>query len=184
LCKILILCGIPRLFLLSPVITKESPINIRKGESIHHPQHGIGKIESIGERSFGGRAKATYAELYFERHNLKLTILKEDVPNTVRSLISSKEAKQLLEDLKSFDGKVSKQWKARANKHQAAIDRGDPFEYGKVFKSLSKLEEQDGLRAQDKQHLAQSLELLTEELACSLRKSPEQARKMLAEVAS
>lgn len=160
------------------------PINIRKGESIHHPQHGIGKIQSIGERSFGGCAKATYAELYFERHNLKLTILKDDVPNTVRSLITTKEAKRLLDELKSYDGKVSKQWKARANAHQAAIDRGDPFEYGKVFKSLRKLEAKDGLRAQDKAHLAQSLDLLTEELSCSLRKSPEQTRKMLAEVVS
>lgn len=101
----------------------------------------------------------------------------------MRSLISNKDAKRLLEEIKTWNGKVSKQWKARANAHQAAIDRGDPFEYAKVFKGLSKLEEEDGLRAQDKAHLAQSLDLLTEELACSLRKSPEQARKMLTEVA-
>ncbi len=102
----------------------------------------------------------------------------------MRSLISSKEAKRLLDELKTYDGKVSKQWKARANAHQAAIDRGDPFEYAKVFKGLTRLEAKDGLRAQDKAHLAQSLELLTEELSCSLRKSPEQTRKILAEVAS
>lgn len=53
-----------------------------------------------------------------------------------------------------------------------------------MYKGLVKLEEKDGLRAQDKAHLAQSLDLLAEELACSLRKSPEQARKLLAEVAS
>ncbi len=102
----------------------------------------------------------------------------------MRSLISSKEAKRLLDELKTYDGKVSKQWKARANAHQAAIDRGDPFEYAKVFKGLTRLEAKDGLRAQDKAHLAQSLELLTEELSCSLRKSPEQTRKILAEVAT
>ncbi len=102
----------------------------------------------------------------------------------MRSLITQKDAKRLLEELKSFKPRVSKQWKARANAHQAAIDRGDPFETAKVYKGLARLEAQDGLRAQDKAHLAQSLELLTEELACSLRKSPEQARKMLAEVAT
>lgn len=106
------------------------------------------------------------------------------MPNTVRALITNQEAKRLLKELKSWRPKVSKQWKARANAHQAAIDRGDPFEYAKVYKGLTKLEEEDGLRAQDKAHLAQSLELLTEELACSLRKSPEQARKMLAEMAA
>ena len=159
--------------------TKEIPINIQSGASIHHPQHGIGKVKNVRERSFGGCAKARYAELYFKRQNLTLTILEKDLDNTVRSLISTKEAKELLEQIKTWDGKVSKQWKARANKHQAAIDRGDPFEYAKVYKGLSKLESQDGLRAQDKQHLAQSLELLTEELAWSLRKSEEQTRKML-----
>ena len=84
--------------------------------------------------------------------------------------------------MKQWDGRVSKQWKARANAHQAAIDRGDPFEYAKVYKGLSKLETQEGLRAQDKAHLAQSLDLLTEELACSLRKTPEQTRRMLAKI--
>ncbi len=162
--------------------SKERPIKIRKGDSIHHPQHGIGKIEDISERSYGGRAAATYAELFFKRQNLTLTVLEKDLGETVRALISNKDAKRLLDEMKQWNGRVSKQWKARANAHQAAIDRGDPFEYAKVYKGLSRLETQEGLRAQDKAHLAQSLDLLTEELACSLRKSPEQTRRMLTKI--
>lgn len=85
----------------------------------------------------------------------------------------------MLNQIKEWDGKPSPQWKARADSHQAAIDGGDPFEYGKVFKGLSKLEAENALRARDRAHLNRSLDFLTEELAHSLGKSPAQARELI-----
>lgn len=109
-----------------------------------------------------------------------MTLREEDLPNVTRNLITAKQARSLLNEIESWNGKVSKQWKTRANAHQAAIDRGDPFEYAKVYKGLSVLESNDTLRAQDRAHLNQSLDMLTEEIAFSLKKTPEQARKMIA----
>lgn len=99
----------------------------------------------------------------------------------MRQPISTNEAKTLLGKLKEWKSKPKKQWKARANANQAAIDRGDPFEYARVFKDLTKLEAEGALRAQDRQHLSQSTTLLVDELAHSLRKTPEQALRMLEE---
>lgn len=148
---------------------------------MHHPQHGIGKVKSIRKRSFYGAAAATYAEVFFARDKLTLTVLEKDLKKTVREPISAKQAKRLLEELRQWSGKPSSQWKTRANAHQAALDRGDPFEYAKVFKGLSQLEAEGALRAQDRAHLNQSLDLLTEELAHSLGKTSEQARNLLAQ---
>jgi CarD family transcriptional regulator len=117
--------------------------------------------------------------LYFEREDLTLTLLKDDLPEAVRTLISANKARQLLKELKQWAGKPSKQWKARANTHQAAIDSGDPFEYAKVFKELSQLDADETLRAGDRAHYKQSEELLVEELANSLGKTRRQARKLL-----
>lgn len=158
---------------------RNATINIRKGERVHHPQHGVGEIQSIEERSFYGSAAATYAELYFEREDLTLTLLKDDVTDSVRKLISSTKARQLLKELKDWNGKPSKQWKARANAHQVAIESGDPFAYAKVFKELCQLESKETLRAGDRAHLKQTEELLVEELANSLGKSRHQAQGML-----
>jgi RNA polymerase-interacting CarD/CdnL/TRCF family regulator len=158
---------------------RNSAINIRKGERVHHPQHGVGEIQSVRERSFYGSEAATYAELYFEREDLTLTLLKDDVRDSVRKLISSTKARQLLKELKDWDGKPSKQWKARANTHQAAIESGDPFAYAKVFKELCQLDANESLRAGDRAHLKQTEELLVEELANSLGKSRRQAQSML-----
>ena len=134
--------------------------------------------------SFSGRDSATYAQLYFKRSDLTLTLLKKDLNTTVRNLISAKEAKKVLDQLKTWNGKVNDQWKARADASQAAIDSGNPLEYAKVFKGLSMLERESSLRAQDKSALVQSLNLLTEELARSLDKTPAQARKIIIQAVS
>jgi len=106
-------------------------------------------------------------------------LLKDDVADSVRKLISSTKARQLLKELKDWKGKPSKLWKARANAHQVAIESGDPFAYAKVFKELCQLESVETLRAGDRAHQKQTEELLVEELANSLGKSRHQAQEML-----
>ena len=159
---------------------RRDSINIKQGTHIHHPQHGVGKVESIRERSFCGQASATYAQLYFEREELTLTVLAKDASETVRTLITAEEAKSLLDRIKGWKGSPKKQWKARADAHRIAIESGDPLEYAKVVKGLSRMQSKDGpLRQQDRAHLKQSMELLTEELARALKKRPRQAERLI-----
>lgn len=154
-------------------------MNIRKNEHVLHAQHGVGKIISIRNCSFSGHAAASYVQLYFKRDELTMTVLEEELPAVVRGLISSEEAQELLGQINAWNGKPEAQWKARANAHQAAIDSGDPFEYVKVLKGLAHLESGGALRSCDREHLSKSLCLLTEELACALKKSPQQVRRLL-----
>ena len=104
----------------------------------------------------------------------------QDLAKTVRNPIDATEAKKLLEHLKKWNGKVSTQWKARANANQEAMERGDPFGYAEVYKGLSRLEAEGTLRASDRAHLNQSLDFLAEELANALGETPEQARRQIA----
>ena len=98
-----------------------------------------------------------------------------DLAKTIRNPIDAAQARKLLKHLKTWNGKVSSQWKARANAHQQTMERGDPFGYAEVYKGLSKLEEEGTLRASDRVHLNQSLSFLVEEVANALGKTPEQA---------
>ena len=154
-------------------------MSILVGDHVHHPQHGIGEVLSIGERSFYGGARASYVELYFERDDLTLTLLEEYLFETTRELITSKQARELLLQMKDWQGKPSSKWKARANAHQSAIDSGDPFKYFKVYKGLVQLEEEDSLRLCDKDHLNKSQGMLVEEIAHTLDKTPGQAQKLI-----
>lgn len=106
-----------------------------------------------------------------------------DLDDTLRPPINAAEASKLLEHIDKWKGKVSKQWKARANAHQQAIEKGDPYGYAKVFKGLSKLEQEGNLRSQDRAHLKLSTQLLVEELANALGKSQEEALDQIEKIA-
>ena len=103
----------------------------------------------------------------------------QDLEQIVRTPINKTEANKLLEHLDNWDGKVGSSWKVRATANQTVIESGDPFGYVDVYKGLSKLEHEGTLRASDRQHLNQSLELLVEELAYAMDRTPEQARQQI-----
>ena len=97
----------------------------------------------------------------------------------VRNLISAEEARELLQQIEDWNGKAKSQSKARADKHQAAIESGDPFKYAKVAKELGQIRAEDGLGPRDKANLAQSLTLLKEEITHSLKKTSAQTELLL-----
>lgn len=158
-----------------------SPINIRSGEHVFHTHHGVGKITSIHDHSFSGHAAACYVNLYFRREELTLTVLEKNLQNAVRDLISLEQAEDLLGQIRAWKGKPEAQWKARADANQAALNSGDPFAYAKVLTGLAHLESDGALRLRDREHANRSLRLLTEELACVLKKSKKQVRLLLSQ---
>lgn len=118
--------------------------------------------------------------MYFKRDGLTLMLRQQDLDTTVRKPINANEAKRLLDHLETWNGNVSREWKARANANQVAMDRGDPFAYAEIYKGLSRLEAEGTLRSTDREHLNQSLNFLAEELAVALGETPEQARSQIA----
>lgn len=105
---------------------------------------------------------------------------KQDLAKTVRKPLNASEAKKLLDHLEKWNGKARKEWKARANANQMAMERGDPKDYAEVYKGLSQLESEGSLRATDREHLKRSLEFLAEELANALGKTTDQVREQIA----
>jgi len=103
----------------------------------------------------------------------------EDLDRSVRSPIDKTEADKLLEHLDNWNGKVGNSWKIRATANQTVLESGDPFGYVDIYKGLSKLEHEGTLRASDRMHLNQSLELLVEELAYATGITPEKTRRQI-----
>ena len=65
-----------------------------QGDTVNHPHHEIGQVQSIRKRSFSGEAETTFAQVYFERDGLTLMMRKKDLATTVRNPINASEAKQ------------------------------------------------------------------------------------------
>lgn len=98
--------------------------------------------------------------------------------------MSAKEAKKIINHIKSWEGEVSDQWKARATANQAAIDKGDPFGYAEVVKGLSVMQEHTTLSATDRRHLNRGIEYLCEELADALGKTHDRVRQLIEKATS
>jgi RNA polymerase-interacting CarD/CdnL/TRCF family regulator len=162
---------------------EEQLVKISRGSAVHHPHHGIGQVQSIRERNFEGANGAKFAQLYFQREGLTLILPMQDAAQTVRCPITAKQARQIIKHIETWDGRASKQWKARAAAHQEAIDHGDPFEYAEVFKSLSRLEAEGSLRHTDRSHLHRAMDFLADELSFALGKTPDAVRDLLTEAA-
>lgn len=161
-------------------LEEQSP-RIGKGVTVHHPDHGIGSVQKVGKRNFAGPDSDDFAQLYFEREQLTLILPAQALAETVRKPLTARQASEVLDHLKQWDGRLSKQWKARAAANQEAMERGDPFEYAEVCKGLSVLESEGGLRHTDRVHLNRSFEFLADELAHALNKTHDYARKLITE---
>ena len=161
----------------------EQTTEISRGAAVHHPHHGIGRVQRVGKRRFAGSNGADYAQVYFKRDDLTLIMPLQDVVSAVRRPLDASQAGQLLDYIEHWEGKCSRQWKARAAAHQEAMQRNDPFEYAEVCKGLSQLESEGTLRHTDRTHLNRSIEFLADEWAYALDKTPDYARMLIVKAA-
>ena len=162
-------------------MTRRRRITVKQGDCIHHPDHGIGEVQSIRKRSFSGENGTRFAKMYFKRDNVTLLVRESDLEHAIRAPIGATEARKLLSQLECFEGTLSQKWKTRANAHQKMMEAGDPYGYAEVYKGLRERQQDDALSAADRVHLKQSSEFLAEELANALGKTPRETLDQMAE---
>ena len=143
-------------------------ITITKGDSIHHPHHGIGTVQSIRKRSFSGSTGRKFAKLFFPREEMVMMIGENELHEHIRKPIQKSEAKKVLEHISEWSELESDQWKARANAQQAKLDDGNPIAIAEVYKTLSRRMADDKLSAADRRQLSQAEERLIEELSMAM----------------
>jgi RNA polymerase-interacting CarD/CdnL/TRCF family regulator len=140
-------------------------------------------VQSIRKRSFSGSRGHRFAKMFFPRDEIIMLIREKDLDGLVRTPIARQKARKVLAYIGEWKGKVSDQWKTRANSHQAKLDDGNPFALAEVYKALSLRHEDDKLSAADRRHLSQSEQQLSEELALALGQSEDRMRRKLAATA-
>jgi CarD family transcriptional regulator len=164
-------------------IIRRDIISVNQGDHIHHPQHGIGKVESIRKRSFSGINGTRFAKIFFKRERITLMLRENQLDDTIRKPMGPTEAKSILDHVRNWTGKLSNSWKVRANKHQKKMEAGEPLSYAEVYKDLRTLQDDGSLSAADRQHLKQSSDLLAEELAVALGKTHTEALEQISQAA-
>ncbi len=148
------------------------------GDMAVYPAHGVGEITAIQQRKIGGKERAFYILKIIE-NGMKIMIPTETASTTgLRNVISRKEAKEVVNILKSNEVAVKTQpWNRRYREYMEMLKSGSPREVAKVLRDLFRLRKDKDLSFGERRLLDTARTLLVSELALALKSSEDSMEK-------
>jgi CarD family transcriptional regulator len=148
------------------------------GDKAVYPAHGVGEVTDIQTRSLGGKERSFYILNVLE-NGMKIMVPTETAAAAgLRPVISRKDAKKVLDILRSDDVAVKTQpWNRRYREYMEMLKSGFPFEVAKVLRDLYRLKADKDLSFGERRLLDTARSLLVTELTLSLGKKEEAVEK-------
>ncbi|WP_047985935.1 CarD family transcriptional regulator [Ornithinibacillus californiensis] len=145
------------------------------GELVVYSDHGVCKIDSISEKTYGGKTR-TYYELHpIEDSKLRINIPVNNVKVNMLKMMNKDQADTILKSFEEPGVEWIEDVKIRNKEYNKLIQSGDRLDISKVVNTLMKRKQEMVLEKrhipeQDKKLLSKTLTILIEELAISLDK--------------
>ena len=155
-------------------------VAFKVGDKAVYPAHGVGEITDIQTRAIGGTERAFYI-LKIVENGMKIMVPTETASTTgLRSVISKKEADEVIGILKSTKVAVKTQpWNRRYREYMEMLKSGSPSEVAKVLRDLYRLKVEKDLSFGERRLLDTARALLVTEMALAYRTTE---KKMEAEI--
>jgi CarD family transcriptional regulator len=143
------------------------------GDMAVHPAHGVGEVERMEERDFGGTKTACYV-IKIRDTGLKVMIPTGAVERVgLRPVMKKKEAQKILDILKAPEVAVDVQpWNRRFRAYTEMLKSGLPSEIAKVLRDMYRLKFDKDLSFGERRLLDQARSLLVQELALARKVAP------------
>ncbi len=152
------------------------------GDSIVYPLHGAGVIEAIEEREFDGIVHCYYA-MRIPLGDMKVLIPVEGIEKIgVRDIISPEDADKVIEDFKTAESDMNRNWNKRFRENMVKIKSGNIREVSLVVKSLMLRDKEKGLSTQERKMLANAKQILISEIVISKNVTYEEVEKELSDI--
>lgn len=148
--------------------------SFRVGDMVVYPAHGIGKINSISEKSIGG----------IDCNVFDITIMESGVKvmvpvgkNGLRKIADKKTVEEIFDILRDRAAKVDTQtWNRRSRDYSLKLKTGSVIETARVLRDLYVLREVKELSYGEKDMLDKAKTMLVSELAIARGRSEEQVK--------
>jgi CarD family transcriptional regulator len=153
-------------------------MQFKVGDKAVHPAHGVGEVTSIEKKTIGGSDKRFYI-LKIVDTGMTVMVPTDGVERLgLRDVISKKEAKKVMDELKKDEVAVTSQpWNRRYREYTEMLKSGSPIEVAKVLRDLSRLRGDKDLSFGERRLLEQARNLLVAELALAKGATEEKIRK-------
>ncbi len=134
------------------------------GEKVLYPMHGAGIIEDIITQEVLGENR----KYYVLRMPLDGLMVKIPVDNAevigVRNIISEKEAKKVMDFVKTYCGEFNSNWNKRYRENIVRIKSGNIYEVAGVVKMLMCRDRERSLSSGERKMLASARQILISEI--------------------
>ena len=157
----------------SSLNTSVTRYTFKVGDMAVHPAHGVGEVERIEEKDFGGRLTACYV-IRIRDTGLKVMVPTEATERVgLRPVMKKKEAQKILDILKAPEVAVDVQpWNRRFRAYTEMLKSGLPSEIAKVLRDMYRLKFDKDLSFGERRLLDQARSLLVQELALARKVAP------------
>ncbi len=145
-------------------------MTFKVGDKAVHPAHGVGEITSIESREIAGNRKKFFILKILDT-GMTVMVPTDGVDRLgLRTVISKKDAKKVIDILKADEVAVTSQpWNRRYREYMDMLKSGSPFEVAKVLRDFSRLKGEKDLSFGERRLLEQARSLLITELALARR---------------
>lgn len=162
-------------------VTMNSSRLFRVGDKVVYPNHGVGIIEHISSRHFGGVSEQFYL-LRMETSNLRVMVPFASVDNVgMRPVAREDDVSQTLTFLQCGECCPPADWKWRFKENSEKMRTGSMLQVAQVLKSLLLLHRAKPLSFREKKMLDRAVVLLVSELASSRCMDPAAATDLIRE---
>ncbi|MFK7989237.1 MAG: CarD family transcriptional regulator [Sandaracinaceae bacterium] len=153
------------------------------GDKAVHPHHGVGDVTAIEEKEIAGRKVAFYV-LNIADSGTKVMVAKDAAERVgLRGVVSRRDAKLVLEELRSRTIAVTSQpWNRRHREYMEMLHSGSLLEVAKVYRDLSLIRHDKDLSFGERELLEKAQTRLVTEIAVSRRCKEERVGNEIAQI--
>ncbi len=137
---------------------------LRIGDKVVYPNHGLAVIENINERSYGGQNVQFYNLRIFSNSSLVMIPKTAILTVGLRRIINDKEVNKLYRILQNGEVDEYDNWMGRYRENLEKMQSGSIFKVAAVLKNLFYLSNQKDLSYREKKMFSKARYLIVSEL--------------------
>jgi len=155
------------------------------GDMAVYPGHGVGVIEGVETREFGGTSQKFYVLKILENGMTVMVPTANADAIGMRDVIPPKEVDDIYAVLAERDVELDKQtWNRRYREYMAKIKTGSPYEVARVLRDLYILKGDKNLSFGERKMFDTAKGLLLKELAVARKQDESVIEKRIGEIFS
>ncbi len=158
---------------------EEDRLNFKVGDKVVYPNHGVGVIEQVANKSIGDCTSSFYCLRILSTDSTVMVPVGNTATVGLRRVLTRREVGRVMKVLRSGEVATYDDWKGRYQANSEKMRTGDILAVAEVLKSLTILNEAKPLSYRERKMLDRARFLLQSELSEAWGKSLEDIEEQI-----